>query len=303
MKTEVCPPATPAAAPMAVAAPGALTTLPVLLRLMRVEKPLCATFFAFLGAWLAAPLPVLWSLPMLTAAASVFCITAFGFVINDCCDLKVDSIGRVRRPLPAGQVSPRAAIRWAWGLAATGLILGLLLGAVAGAIAASAVALSGLYSYRLKSTLLVGNATVALLVAAVLVFGAEVAGGPTPAVWIAAVMTASYIVAQEALFTLEDEAVDRAAGLTTTATLLGTARAARLVRALLLLFVAVALAPWLAGAAGADYAVALAAVTLAPTACLWWWLRAPVQMSRISHAVRLSRLVWLTSFLPLALLK
>jgi len=283
--------------------PGRLTTLRTALRLMRVEKSLCATFFAFLGAWLVAPPSALCSLPVLTAATSVGCITAFGFVINDFCDLKVDSIGKAYRPLPAGHVSTRAAERLAWSLAAAGLALGLVLGPLPGAIAGGAVALSVLYSYRLKNTLLLGNASVALLVAAVLVFGAVVAGGPTPPVWIAAAVTASYIVAQEALFTLEDEAEDRAAGLTTTATLLGNERTARLVRALLMLFAAVALAPWLIGYAGAAYAAALTAVALAPTAVLWWWLRAPVQRYRVARAARLSRLVWLTSFLPLALLK
>jgi len=290
-------------APTAAANAGRLATLRAVLRLMRVEKPIGATFFTFLGAWLVAPLPALWSLPVLTASASVFCITAFGFVINDCCDLKVDSIGKAYRPLPAGQVSARAAERLAWSLAVAGLALGLLLGALPGAIAAGAVALSALYSYRLKSTLLLGNASVALLVAAVLVFGAVVAGSPRPTVWIAAAVTASYVVAQEALFTLEDEAGDRAAGLTTTATLLGTERTARLVRALLLLFAAIGLTPWMTGAAGGDYAAALTAVALVPTALLWWWLRAPVQRQRVSRAVRLSRLVWVTSFLPLALLK
>ena len=66
----------------------------IALRLMRVEKPLCATSFAFLGAWLVAPLHMLWSARVFTAAACVGCITAFGFVINDCRDVAVNAIGR-----------------------------------------------------------------------------------------------------------------------------------------------------------------------------------------------------------------
>ena len=273
------------------------------LRLMRFERPLAAASFTFLGAWLVAPVDALWSLPVLTAAACVGCTTAFGFVINDVCDLEVDTIGKPDRPLPAGRVSPRAALALAGMLAAAGLVLGLALGGVPALFALGAVAFSAAYSYRLKRTFLLGNMTVALLVAAVPVFGALVARGATPAVWMAAAITFSYIVAQEALFTLRDERGDRAAGLRTTATILGPARTARLVRALLVVFACVALAPWVAGRASASYAAVLAAVSLAPAAWLWWWLRAPARPELVSRAVRLSRLVWMTSFLPLGLLK
>jgi len=170
-------------------------------------------------------------------------------------------------------------------------------------VAAGAILLSAAYSARLKSTLLLGNMTVALLVSAVLVFGALVAGGTNPTVWTAACITFTYIVAQEVLFTLEDEHEDRAAELHTTATQLGTVRTARLVRALLVLFVLAALAPWVRGQASLVYGAALLVVSVAPAAVLWWWLRAPVQPLRVARAVRLSRLLWVTSFVPLALLK
>ena len=275
----------------------------IALRLMRVEKPLCATSFAFLGAWLVAPLHMLWSARMLTAAACVGCITAFGFVINDCRDVAVDAIGRPERPLPAGRVKLSAAQALAYGLAAAGLLLGLALGSIPAMIAAGAVALSGWYSYQLKGTVLLGNLCVALLVAGVLVFGAVVAGGTTPSVWIAAAITFNFIAAQEVLFTLEDEDVDRAAGLTTTATLLGTTRTAWLVRALLAVFAVVGLVPWLTGIASRTYAAAFAALSIGPAALLYWWLRNPLSPARIARAVRWSRLLWVTGFVPLSLLK
>lgn len=275
----------------------------IALRLMRVEKPLCATSYAFLGAWLVAPLHVLWSARVLTAAACVGCITAFGFVINDCRDVAVDTIGRPERPLPAGRVTLSAAQALAYGLAAAGLLLGLALGGIPALIAAGAVALSAWYSYQLKSTVVLGNLCVALLVAGVLVFGAVVAGKTTPAVWIAAAITFSFIAAQEILFTLEDEDIDRAAGLTTTATLLGTTRTARLVRALLAVFAVVGLVPWLVGITSSTYAAAFAALSLGPAALLFWWLRIPPSPVRIARAARWSRLLWVTGFVPLSLLK
>jgi geranylgeranylglycerol-phosphate geranylgeranyltransferase len=288
----------------AIDGPRSATVLRTMARLMRVEKPLCATAFVFLGAWLGgAPVAALAAPRMGLAAACIFFITAFGFVINDCCDWAVDTIGKPGRPLPSRQVSLRAARVYALALAAAGVACGLLLGGLPTLVAFAATALSAAYSYRLKSTLLLGNASVALLVSAVLVFGALVAGTTTPAVWQAAGITFCYIVAQEALFTLDDEEEDRAAGLHTTATVLGTESAGRLVRALLLLFIAVAPLPWARGQAGAAYIVALAALSLAPAAVLWCWLCAPIDRARVARAVRLSRLVWLTSFLPLALLR
>jgi 4-hydroxybenzoate polyprenyltransferase len=148
-----------------------------------------------------------------------------------------------------------------------------------------------------------GNACVALLVAAVLPFGALLAGAMPAPVWMAAGICFAYILAQEALFTLEDETADRAAGLRTTATVLGTEAAARLVRGLLATFFIVALSPWVAGQAPLLYAAMLAAVSLAPGLVLVAWLRSPVEPARVARAARLSRWIWLTSFLPLAMLR
>jgi geranylgeranylglycerol-phosphate geranylgeranyltransferase len=283
--------------------PPGVATVATGLRLMRVEKPLCAAALTLLGAWLAGPASALLSARVLTGAACVFFITAFGFVINDCCDVRVDAIGKPARPLPSRRASLRGAQAYAWTLAAIGLAIGLVLGGTPSLFAVGALALSALYSYRLKRTVLWGNASVALLVAAVLIFGAELAGGPTPAAWAAAAMTFSFIVAQEALFTLDDEIEDRAAGLATTATVLGTARAARLVRMLLVVFVGVALTPWLTGRASTLHVVALCVVSIAPAAVLFVWLRAPVDRARVARAARLSRWIWVSSFVPLALLK
>ena len=296
MKTDALPLPLPPAPPQA----GKLRSA---LRLMRAEKSLFAALFTFLGAWLVAPLPVLWSAPVLAAAACVACITAFGFVVNDCCDLAVDRIGKPGRPLPAGALSLRAATTLAGSLAVAGLAVGATLGPLPALWAAGAVALSAAYSMRLKSTLLLGNATVALLVAGVLVFGALVAGRVMPAVLVAAAIAFSYIVAQEVLFNLEDLDEDGAAGLRTTATRLGRGRTAHLVRVLLLVFVAVALAPWLAGTAPASYAAALMVLSLSPAALLWCWLRPPADSGAVARAARWSRVLWLTSFLPLGLLK
>ncbi len=291
--------------PTAITRQHPLDTARLLLQLMRFDRPLCAAALTLLGAWLAAPTATstLWSAPVLLAACVVGLITAFGFVINDCCDLAVDTLGKPGRPLPSGRIAPATATRFAWALAGAGVLLALLLGRGATLFALGAVALSAAYSFRLKSTLLIGNATVAVLVAMVIVFGAVMAGGATPAAWVAAGMTVCYVTAQEVLFNLEDEAQDRAAGLRTTATRLGAAGTARLLRGLLLVFITAALLPVATGVAHGAYVPALVVLTLAPVLAMLLMLRSPLGAAAVARAARLSRLVWVTSFVPLALLR
>jgi geranylgeranylglycerol-phosphate geranylgeranyltransferase len=274
-----------------------------LLELTRPGKPIAAAMYALLGAYLAAPPEEAWVARALTAAAVVGLITAFGLVINDCCDVAVDSIGKPRRPIPSGRVSLRSAGMFAWTLAAAAVAISTLLGAGLALFAVAAVALSAAYSYRLKNTLILGNATVALLVAAVLVYGALTVGDVTASVWMAAAITFPYMLGQEALFNLEDEEEDRMAGLRTTATQLGTDATAAFVRAVFFGVMAVALTPWLLGSAPAAYLGTLAVCVFAPIAGMIYLLRRPLSRLAVAHAVKLSRLAWVTNFLPLGLLK
>jgi geranylgeranylglycerol-phosphate geranylgeranyltransferase len=274
-----------------------------LLELTRPSKPIAAAMYALLGAYLAAPPQEVWVAHAFAAAAVVALITAFGLVINDCCDVAVDSIGKPRRPIPSGRVSLRSARIFAWTLVAIALAISTLLGAGLALFAVAAVGLSAAYSYWLKNTLILGNATVALLVAAVLVYGALTVGNVTGGVWMAAIITFPYMLAQEALFNLEDEEEDRVAGLRTTATQLGTDATATFVRAALLGVMAIALTPWLLGSASAAYLGTLAVCVFAPIAGMIYLLRRPLSRRAVAQAVKLSRLAWVTNFLPLGLLK
>jgi len=273
-------------------------------QLSRIEKPIGATLYAFLGAHLVGPLEMLWSWPVMTAAFVVFCVTTFGFIINDYCDVKVDGIGKPYRPIPSGRIMRQTAGRLAWGIAAIGLAASLTLGAGAALFAFVAVVMSAAYSFRLKSTLFLGNATVAVLVAAVLLYGAMVAGDPmAPQVLAAALIIVPYIVAQEALFNLEDIDEDSDAGLSTTATCLGRARTTVLIQVTLVSFMVAAVSTWLLVKASNLYLLTLSVCALLPTVILILRLRPPTPQAAVARAVKLSRLVWVTSFLPLALLK
>jgi geranylgeranylglycerol-phosphate geranylgeranyltransferase len=271
--------------------------------LVRPSKPIAASLFTLLGAYLAAPLVQVLSAPALTAASVVLLVTAFGFVVNDCYDLAVDRVGKPYRPIPSGRVSSRWAAGFAVVLALAALAVSTSLGWGFAMIALGAVALSWGYSYRLKDTLLLGNAAVAVLVTASLVYGALAVGAPGAAVWIAAAISFPYIVAQEALFNLEDEDQDRAAGLRTTATRLGGDGTARVIRAVLALFILGALAPAALGLVSATYGAAALVLLVLPAAFLIYLLRRPLSRIAIARAATLSRLVWAASFVPLGLLK
>jgi 4-hydroxybenzoate polyprenyltransferase len=274
-----------------------------LIELVRPSKPVAAASFVLLGAYLAAPPSQLVSAPTLLAACVVLLVTAFGFVVNDCYDLAVDALGKPHRPIPSGRVSGGFAAAFAGLLAAAALALSAILGWGFAMITLGAVVLSWAYSYRLKNTLLLGNGAVALLVVAALVYGALTGGPPGAAVWLAAAISFPYIVAQEALFNLEDEDQDRSAGLHTTATRLGADRTARLVRAILAGFIVLALVPPAVGLASASYFVAALALLALPAGILIRLLRRPLSPAAVARAAKLSRLVWVASFVPLGLLK
>jgi len=283
--------------------PAGARRWPAVVELVRPSKPIAASLFTLLGAYLAAPPAQVLSTPALLAASVVLLVTAFGFVVNDCYDLAVDRAGKPCRPIPSGRVSSRWAAGFAGLLALAALALSAGLGWGFAMIALGAVALSWGYSYRLKNTLLLGNAAVAVLVVASLVYGAMAAGAPGAAVWTAAAISFPYIVAQEALFNLEDEDQDRAAGLRTTATRLGADGTARLVRAVLALFIVAALAPVALRLASAAYVMAALVLLVLPAAFFLHTLRAPLSRMAVARAAKLSRLVWAASFVPLGLLK
>jgi geranylgeranylglycerol-phosphate geranylgeranyltransferase len=274
-----------------------------LLELTRPGKPIVAALCTLLGAYLGSPGGTLPNGRAFIAAAVVGLTTAFGLVINDCCDITVDRIGKPQRPIPSGRVSLGEARFFAWTLAGTALVVGGLLGPGLSVFAAGAIALSAAYSFVLKSTLILGNATVGLLVAGSLVYGALSVGAVTNPVWIAAMLSFPYMLAQEALFNLEDLDEDREAGLRTTATRLGALRTGRLVRAVFACVALLALVPWLSGVGSLSYLVAVSVCIVGPILGIFGLLREPLSAHALHRAVKLSRLSWVTSFLPLGLLK
>ena len=194
------------------------------------------------------------------------------------------------------------AVAYSGTLAIVALALAATLGPLPLFIACGAFALATAYSFRLKSTLLVGNLAVGICVGGTLFFGGIVAGHVSSSIVVGAIMSGLYLTAQEVLFNIEDEEGDRLGGLRTTATRLGRVNAIRLHRALVSCFVAAAVYPMLLGNTAAAYAPALLLCVGAPLAIILVLLLHPDD-ARIHRAVRLSRIAWVVGAVPLLLLR
>jgi geranylgeranylglycerol-phosphate geranylgeranyltransferase len=256
-----------------------------------------------MGAYLAAGAPALGDSNVLGAAVVVGLVVAFGFALNDYCDVEVDALGRAERPLPSGRISPTAAARLSVALAAGAIAIACTLGPLMASFATTTVGLSAAYSFRLKGTLLGGNACMALLVAAVPIYGALSVGTLTGDVLAVAGMSFPYFCAQEILYNVEDIEDDRRAGMRTTAVRLGPRRSLHLVILLLLLYSAVAVVPYAIGIADIDYLVAVLVCSVLPTVAVAAFLSRPTHANRTSVAVKATRAIWLPTVAALLLLK
>ncbi|MCS6881372.1 MAG: UbiA family prenyltransferase [Oscillochloridaceae bacterium] len=222
--------------------------LAALLHVLRPHVAAQAAAYTFLGAYLSAG--PRFTLTPLTALAAliVAVVVAFGFVINDYADADIDRLTKPERPIPSGAISRSQAVALARLLAGLTAVLILFAPVVLQAIAILNLALTTAYALVLKRTVLIGNATVALLNSSILVFGGLAAGGVSTVVWAVAGMSFLYSLAQEVLYTVDDVDGDARAGIMTTAVYFGVEPALRLFRGLIVLALLCATAPaWLAG--------------------------------------------------------
>ena len=282
---------------------GTLDRITGLAQIIRVEDSLQAGLYTLLGAYLASDATRALSAPVLRAALVVALIVAFGFVINDYQDVAVDMLNRPMRPIPSGRVSRRAAGALLVALAISALGLAWTLGLQLLLLALLTVILSAAYSLYLKNTLLLGNAAVALLDATIVLYGGLAAGNLTTAVWVVSVLTFLYIVAHEILHAVEDHAGDALAGLHTTVTRLGITAALRLFRIVALAFVVAALVPWFLGVASDWYLYAALLCSILPVVGVVVLLSRRVTDRTIRLSGRVMKWVWLSSLIPVVLLK
>lgn len=275
--------------------------LRTIVRITRFDRAALAGSYAVLGGYIAGA-PLLAN-SVLSAALMILCIVCFANVVNDHADAAVDAIAKPHRPIPAGECSANSATLLAAALAIVAISIAFTMGSRIGTVAIAMLVLSGAYSWWLKSTLLLGNGVIAFLVGSTVICGALAWGQVTTPVMTASVLIGLYVLGQEVLFNLEDEAGDRAGGVLTTAARLNAPHTLLLYRILLLAFMLVAFIPTLRGVASVAYLIATIVCVAIPVLTQLALLVGSLNSVKIARAARLSRIMWFTGIVPLVLLR
>jgi len=162
---------------------------------------------------------------VLLLLAVVALVTAAGNAINDYYDAEIDAVNRADRPIPAGLVSRRAALRYAAVLFIAGIAAGLFTNPLCMGFAVFNSLLLVAYGARLKGIPLAGNLAVAYLTGSVFLFGGALAGMPG-LVRLAPLAVMSFLatMARELLKDAEDVEGDAAGGASTLPLRIGVKR-------------------------------------------------------------------------------
>lgn len=276
--------------------------LAALLHVLRPHVAAQASAYTLLGAYLSAGASFTLTPLTVLAALIVAVVVAFGFVVNDYADADIDRLTKPERPIPSGAISRSQAAALARLLAGLTAVLVLFAPVVLQAIAILNLALATAYALALKRTVLLGNATVALLNSSILVFGALAAGGVSGVVWAVAGMSFLYTLAQEVLYTVDDVDGDARAGIVTTAIYFGVEPALRLFRGLIALALLCAAAPAVFAGARPLYLAALLVCVALPVGLFILprtWRYDPRAVRRACAAIKAVRVA---SLAPLMLL-
>jgi geranylgeranylglycerol-phosphate geranylgeranyltransferase len=158
--------------------------------------------------------------PVVMAAISVLLITVSTNAWNDYLDIEIDKINKPRRPLPSGQVSPRGALGFSIAGSTLSLVAAAFINQPAFLIALGSNILLYFYSWKLKCTVLLGNAAVATVIALSFIYGGVAAGNIDPVLPLA--VTAFFAaMAREILKTMADYKGDLQQNCSTIATVRG----------------------------------------------------------------------------------
>lgn len=226
---------------------------------LRPVNGLIAALSVALGYLAAGPVPLIdRPFSLLLAALSVFLILGFGNVVNDLLDQRADLVNRPDRPLPSGRITGKQAVVYAGVLLLAGLVSARALSAAYFYMASGAAALLWLYSVRLKSTVLWGNAAVAGLTGFTLVYGGLLSTDWSGSLW-PALFAFLINLPREIIKDMADAPGDAQNGVTTLPIRYGSFAAAVLASFFLCILAGVTILPYLAGHYSRVYLVSAAA--------------------------------------------
>lgn len=230
------------------------------------------------GAFVAAR-PTVWGAVAL-GAASAMAASGAANALNDALDLDVDRKNRPDRPIPAGRVGRRAAVRLALSMYAVAVLAAVPLGASGVALAAAWVAATVLYSTSLKGVPVAGNVVVAAVAASPLLMGGVSQGVIRRAVVPFALAFLVHL-AREAVKDAEDRPGDALAGLRTLAVTAGPGACLALARVALVAAMWAAVAPFALRLFGWGYVVLLVPIEAALA-----WLVIALGARQDAHGLR-----------------
>ncbi|NNJ09803.1 UbiA family prenyltransferase [Chloroflexales bacterium ZM16-3] len=273
-----------------------------LAQITRYTNSMYAAVYTLVGTYLSGGATAALALRSWGAAAVVGLVVAYGFVINDYVDIQVDGYSKPHRPIPAGKIAREAALWLALALAGAALLLAASLGPALALFALCTTLLATIYSFALKGTVLWGNACMALLIASIPLYGGLAGGGISALVGIVAGLMWLFDFSHEILKTTADWRGDGRAGLRTVATAFGVRGAVRIFQAAGLLFIGVALLPWISGLIGASYLLALLPCAVLPTVAVIVMLARSTDDATITLALKIMRYMWISNLLPILLM-
>jgi 4-hydroxybenzoate polyprenyltransferase len=135
---------------------------------------------------------------------ATFCVAAAGYIINDYYDIKIDAINKPRRQVVGITINRRQAMLAHLLLSGIGIVVGWVLSWQVGLVNWGATLLLWGYSARLKSYFLVGNLTIALLSALMVLVVPLHYGSSNTAVWAYATFSFFISMVREIIKDMED---------------------------------------------------------------------------------------------------
>jgi geranylgeranylglycerol-phosphate geranylgeranyltransferase len=171
-------------------------------------------YVAHTGEWLKVGL----------AGSAALLVAAAANAWNDYLDIEIDRINQPNRPLPSGLISLPTARNFSLWTSVVALIIAYFISLPVFLITLFFILVLYLYSWKLKSTVLIGNATVAVTSACSAIFGGIAAGNVGPSLWLALIIGTG-IMGREVLKTLADYEGDLREHCRTVATVWGKRRA------------------------------------------------------------------------------
>lgn len=158
------------------------------------------------------------------AGSAALLVAAAANAWNDYLDIEIDRINQPNRPLPSGLISLPTARNFSLWTSVVALIIAYFISLPVFLITLFFIVVLYLYSWKLKSTVLIGNATVAVTSASSAIFGGIAAGNAGPSLWLALIIGTG-IMGREVLKTLADYEGDLLEHCRTVATVWGKRRA------------------------------------------------------------------------------